>query len=55
MVVTRRPILGGTRVDLVGPAGHIALEFSRPDDLGFIALWQRWRHPRPRPELADQL
>ena len=38
---------------ITGPAGTVALTFMHERDPDFIALWQRWNHPDPRPELAD--
>jgi hypothetical protein len=38
-------------VQLVGPTRVTLLRFTSAHDPDFIALWQRWNHPQPRPEL----
>lgn len=55
LVVTRKTPISHLLVEFVGPSGHIAMSFGNTNDEGFIALWQRWRHPHPRIELADEL
>jgi len=32
---------------------RLAISFASPRDPGFIAFWQRWNHPHPRPELLE--
>lgn len=39
-------------VSLIGEAGRMVLVFSDENDPDFVKLWQRWNHPRPRPELV---
>lgn len=39
------------RVRLLSPDWNFELRFTSPRDPGFIAFWQRWNHPHPRPEL----
>lgn len=41
-------------VSLIGEAGSMAITFLSADDPDFIALWQRWAHPNPRPALVEQ-
>jgi len=39
------------------PMKHWASLAPKPDgcrDPGFIAFWQRWNHPHPRPELLGE-
>ncbi len=43
---------GPLYVRLVGPAGWLSWTFTNASDADFLRLWQRWMHPRPRPELA---
>jgi hypothetical protein len=45
--------LGGEtlEVQLIGPRQTAFLAFASAEDPDFIALWQRWNHPHPRPEL----
>ncbi len=40
-------------VRLVGAAGWCAWVFASPKYPEFVRLWQRWAHPRPRPELVE--
>lgn len=37
---------------LIGPAGRLKLPAMCGTPKRLAALWQRWNHPRPRPELA---
>lgn len=39
-------------VAVVGPSGRLALYFDGSSSREFKALWQRWNHPHPRPELS---
>lgn len=39
------------QVVVVGPAGRVAFTFDGTSGSDFGALWQRWNHPHPRPEL----
>ncbi|GEM_PF-3770667 len=39
------------QVVVVGPAGRLMFTFNGTSGGDFIALWQRWNHPHPRPEL----
>lgn len=41
------------RVRLLAPDRVIQLKFTSAADPGFIAFWQRWNHPHPRPELVE--
>lgn len=38
---------------LFGPAGTLRWSFKNAQHPDFVALWQRWNHPLPRPELMD--
>lgn len=49
VLLTRRTSMHRLVVEFVGPAGYLKATFENLDDPGFIALWQRWRHPNPRP------
>lgn len=40
-------------VDLIGPDLRLRLQFRDPRCREFRALWDRWCHPNPRPELAS--
>ncbi|MCC6906397.1 MAG: hypothetical protein IT430_00520 [Phycisphaerales bacterium] len=42
---------GSLLVRIVHEHGIASFRFSSPADPGFIAFWQRWNHPHPRPEL----
>lgn len=53
LLVWARSAQGPVRVCLVGPAGRLALVFSRPDGPEFVRLWQRWAHPQPRLEFVE--
>jgi hypothetical protein len=50
--IRRKP--GPLFVHLIGEAGHLLLTFTDETDRDFIALWQRWNHPHPRPELLQR-
>jgi hypothetical protein len=39
-------------VSFVGRAGYKLLTFTDERDPDFVKLWQRWNHPKPRPELV---
>ena len=52
LLVSAPKASGPLYVRLVGPAGWLSLTFMSPSDPEFVRLWQRWMHPRPRPELA---
>ncbi len=41
------------RVRILAPTWNHELAFLSPADPGFIAFWQRWNHPHPRPELVE--
>ncbi len=41
------------RVRLLAPDRTVQLKFTSAADPGFIAFWQRWNHPHPRPELLE--
>lgn len=41
------------RVRLLAPDRTIQLKFTSAADPGFVAFWQRWNHPHPRPELLE--
>ncbi len=46
--------MNGAQVQVVvlGPAGWLSFTFNGTSGGDFIALWQRWNHPHPRPELV---
>ncbi len=46
--------LQAMRVRLLAPDWNLELKFPSPRDPGFIAFWQRWNHPHPRPELVGE-
>ncbi len=53
MLIRPVPNGNGLSVELLGPQGYLLMRFRRGvDDEGFRALWQRWMHPHPRPELV---
>jgi len=37
---------------VIGPAGQVAFTFENESSGDLLALWQRWNHPHPRPELV---
>ena len=39
-------------VTLISKTGNMSLTFLNGDDPDFVALWQRWTHPNPRPALV---
>ncbi|MDY7109800.1 MAG: hypothetical protein SYC29_14285 [Planctomycetota bacterium] len=41
----------GVGIDLANSQGRLRLSFRGVSSPGFIDFWQRWMHPRPRPEL----
>jgi len=51
LVIQTRELFGPLFVRLIGAAGELRLGFADESDPDFIALWQRWNHPTPRPEL----
>ncbi|HVZ95032.1 MAG TPA: hypothetical protein VG797_11040 [Phycisphaerales bacterium] len=42
------------QVTMIGPMGLLSIPFANSSDPDFIALWQRWNHPHPRPELLTE-
>lgn len=54
MVVSRAPIGRSVRVFLAGPAGSLGNDFPRAESPEFARLWQRWTHPHPRLDLANE-
>ena len=46
---------GGMSIEFLGPAGRIGIDGSHLGPSGFECLWQRWQHPRPRPELWPRI
>lgn len=53
MVVQARMAGGGVYVTLIGPAGVLRLTFESAADPDFVALWERWNHLNPQPELLE--
>ena len=51
ITVISKPRWRPMRVRLLAPTWNLDLLFHSPRDPGFIAFWQRWNHPHPRPEL----
>lgn len=51
MLVQCKRNVGPLIVTLVGETRETTLTFTDEKDQYFIALWQRWNHPSPRPEL----
>jgi hypothetical protein len=51
MLVQCTSTVGPLIVRIVGEAGWVTLTFSDERDADFVTLWQRWNHPRPRPDL----
>ncbi|HVZ95030.1 MAG TPA: hypothetical protein VG797_11030 [Phycisphaerales bacterium] len=55
MMVVQRPLWGrGLVVTMIGPEGLLRMMFAGARDRDFVMLWQRWNHPRPRPELMSE-
>ncbi len=50
LVRTKQPV-GALFVRFVGEAGILRLTFVNERDPDFVKMWQRWNHPRPKPEL----
>lgn len=54
VTVVTKPRFRQMRVRLLAPTWNHELLFPSPRDPGFIAFWQRWNHPHPRPELLGE-
>jgi membrane protein implicated in regulation of membrane protease activity len=53
VMVVEQPPWQALSVRFLGERRSPPLRFASIDSPSFIALWQRWNHPRPRPELLD--
>ncbi len=52
MFICTRGGRGPLSMVVVGPAGQVSLSVDGAATSEFRALWQRWNHPHPRPELS---